>query len=210
MYSININNLNIDIYNKVGIFVSGGFDSAILLYILMKELKNKKNSFVNIYTRIPVNEKKFYNKRYIDKITNFCIEKTNNTNVKNILFYVEKQEKTNLFTVALNDLKNNEIDIIYTAVSANPPDNVKFSKDSLEYERRNPNIKRKYYYDDKSIYMPFTNINKKEIYNLYKIYDITQLINYTRSCESKFIKIGECGDCWWCKERKWALECNQC
>ena len=43
--SISCSGTNLNIYNNVGIMVSGGVDSAILLYYLMKRSKDKIHIF---------------------------------------------------------------------------------------------------------------------------------------------------------------------
>jgi hypothetical protein len=64
---------------------------------------------------------------------------------------------------------------------------------------------------------PFRFIEKSEIVKKYQELDIMDLFEITRSCEGVFedinytnYKTGQyvpvCGECFWCKEREWALE----
>jgi 7-cyano-7-deazaguanine synthase in queuosine biosynthesis len=64
---------------------------------------------------------------------------------------------------------------------------------------------------------PFRFVEKDWVITQYKRLDIMDLFNITRSCEGEFegidyktYKTGQhvpiCGECFWCKEREWAIE----
>jgi 7-cyano-7-deazaguanine synthase in queuosine biosynthesis len=70
------------------------------------------------------------------------------------------------------------------------------------------------------VFHPFRFIEKSEIVRTYKELGIMDLFNITRSCEGEFegidyttyIKnqpVPTCGECFWCKERIWAIEQNE-
>jgi 7-cyano-7-deazaguanine synthase in queuosine biosynthesis len=67
------------------------------------------------------------------------------------------------------------------------------------------------------VYHPFRFTDKSEIVKMYKHLNIMDLFEITRSCEGTITGIdytnytpGQyvpvCGECFWCKEREWALE----
>lgn len=67
------------------------------------------------------------------------------------------------------------------------------------------------------VYHPFRFTDKSEIVKMYKALDIMDLFSITRSCEGEIPSIdytnyisGQdvpvCGECFWCKEREWAIE----
>lgn len=67
------------------------------------------------------------------------------------------------------------------------------------------------------VYHPFRFTDKSEIVKMYKDLDIMNLFETTRSCEGEIKGIdytnytsGQyvpvCGECFWCKERAWAIE----
>lgn len=69
----------------------------------------------------------------------------------------------------------------------------------------------------KMVYHPFRFIDKSEIVKKYKELDIMELFELTRSCEGEFNSVNyksytsgqyvpTCGECFWCKEREWAIE----
>jgi hypothetical protein len=64
---------------------------------------------------------------------------------------------------------------------------------------------------------PFRFVDKKWVVSQYKTLGIMDLFNITRSCEGQFEGIDyttytpgqyvpTCGECFWCKEREWAIE----
>ena len=67
---------------------------------------------------------------------------------------------------------------------------------------------------------PFRFVDKAWVINKYKELGIMDLFNLTRSCEGTFDNITyetynteqdvpECGECFWCKEREWAIESSK-
>lgn len=70
------------------------------------------------------------------------------------------------------------------------------------------------------IYHPFAYTTKDWIIKQYYYYNINDLLELTRSCEGEFTEINYktytpgqyvpiCGECFWCKEREWAIEQNK-
>lgn len=70
------------------------------------------------------------------------------------------------------------------------------------------------------VYHPFRFTDKSEIVKMYKSLDIMDLFEITRSCEGEISGIdyttytpGQyvpvCRECFWCKEREWAIEQNK-
>ena len=66
---------------------------------------------------------------------------------------------------------------------------------------------------------PFRFIDKSEIVRKYKELNLIDLFEITRSCEGEFNGIDyttytpgqyvpTCGECFWCKEREWAIQCQ--
>jgi hypothetical protein len=50
---------------------------------------------------------------------------------------------------------------------------------------------------------PFALVDKRHTLSLYDIFDVWPLIELTHSCTAQ--TVGRCGECYNCKERKWAL-----
>ena len=67
------------------------------------------------------------------------------------------------------------------------------------------------------VFHPFRFTDKSEIVKIYKEIDLMDLFEITRSCEGEIAGIDytnytsrqyvpTCGECFWCKEREWAIE----
>jgi 7-cyano-7-deazaguanine synthase in queuosine biosynthesis len=69
------------------------------------------------------------------------------------------------------------------------------------------------------VYHPFRFTDKSEIVKMYSELGLTDLFEITRSCEGEIVGIdyknyipGQyvpvCNECFWCKEREWAISCQ--
>lgn len=184
----------------IGISCSGGVDSSLLLFILMNYVKDP----IHIFTCASKLKNYGTVKSSIDVIKK-CIELTNNNNITHTIRYVDNQTVENLFYPQQYSL----INVMYTGITLNPPKEVTdtFIETTLETERDPGTIKSFYKQTSKLTYMPFANIDKKEVFNIYKELNLLEsLYPLTRSCEDINLSEGHCGKCWWCEERLWAFE----
>lgn len=189
--------------NKYACWCSGGIDSTLLLYYLMKS-----NKPVDVLTTVSVNSG-IHNQKIVSNIIDKCIELTGNVNVTHITSFDNAKGKDNLIQNTIPFLSNNYIDKVYTGVTANPPEGV--IKDSLDEDRsRDPN-KEKSIQPNPYAITPFANYDKQWIAERYKEENLLEtLLPLTFSC----IKYDEyniegnkeaCGICWWCKEKAWGF-----
>lgn len=188
----------------VGVLCSGGADSSLILYLLMKH----SNQPLHVLTM--ANRKKhFTNAIVVSKVIDWCMKKTNNNNIVHTVKYVDEQTDEQLQQLTIQHLK--VFRTIYIGDTCYPPEDihdefVQNTGDSFnKLEDRKPNKNRATKVGP--IYVPFTNYNKRKIAEIYEHLDIMELADITRSCET-FEDIGtkHCGNCWWCKEREWAFD----
>lgn len=207
MKTINLGLIDLDIHEgKLGVSVSGGADSAILLYLVMKYADPE--SMIHVIS-CANKEKHNLNPRYALNVLEFCMELTGNRKVKQHTYFVERQTRETWGGGMLEFLQDNTVDMMYTGFTSNPPDSAlaTFTRETPPETsgRRDPNAVRPVYYSPR-IYTPFTNLHKQQIAELYKQEDLLDtLYPLTRSCENPELKEGHCGDCWWCQERKWGF-----
>lgn len=198
--NILVNDIPIDIHSgPIGLLHSGGADSAILLYIMMK------HSIGPIHVFTCANKLKGrINPKIASDVIGRCIDLTANQNVFHHTYYVEEQTFDSLFQNANKFL--HMISYMYTGVTAFPPIEVLKNLGDIPdiFNKRDPEEKRPLY--NGKYYAPFFNHNKKDIYDMYKKLDLVDnLFPLTRSCEDFVLRSGHCGVCWWCKERHWAF-----
>jgi hypothetical protein len=201
--SVNVGPYNIDIHQHPGIACSGGADSAILLYILMKYSTNP----IRVYS-LASKEKFRSAARVSHDVISKCMDLTGRSDVYHYVLYTDKQNNQLLFDQPQKDLAARKINILYTGLTLIPSSDVlatfNNSVDDFVKTERDPSTVHQLY--NGPYYSPFANINKQQIKELYDMLEVTEeLFPITRSCESLTQSTGHCGECWWCEERRWAF-----
>jgi 7-cyano-7-deazaguanine synthase in queuosine biosynthesis len=206
--TVTIAGTEIDIIDgPIGITMSGGADSSLLCYILMK------------YTTGPIHIINFSAKYHqwaspgnVADVVGFCIDNTG-FDSGNVFMntYFMPQKTIPVMADRIKSYTQQEIvSIVYGATTATPPEeDLKFFKvKTIDYisTSRDPNTTRSLF-SPIGYYRPFFNIDKKQIKNMYDELGLTDtLFPITRSCDNPKVKTGHCnGKCWWCEERKWAF-----
>ncbi len=185
----------------IGISCSGGTDSSLLLYILMKHHRDP----IHIFT-LSNNVKGRANAVVVPKVIEKCIQLTGNINIVHHSYYADEQTENNLFDIQRTFLKDRKIDCLFLAITANPPSEVVFanvSTESRDPETTHPEIIYKGF-----LRQPFVNKDKKTIAQIYRDLGLSDvLFPITRSCEqpNRLEYYEHCGNCWWCEERKWGF-----
>jgi hypothetical protein len=215
MEYVNIDQILIGIYKDgpIGIGISGGADSAVLLYILMSNTTQP----IHIYNMWSSSRKYSFSKS-VDGVIETCSKLTGNLNYTVHKSQVEPKENIEFyFDMLTTALDNNEVDIMYMGVTTFPPKEVyltfeqqqqdwhnEFRSDEVEHPLFGLTIEALRL--DTRTYVPLRNHNKKDIARLYRLLDLEQsLLPVTRSCENDDHPDSHCGKCWWCQERMWAF-----
>ena len=180
--------------DNIGFLVSGGADSAILLYLICK---------LNIENGSP------------KKITTFTVPKTDGSRpfAEIIVGYVS----------SLLDIEINMPHIVgdptlhhsKQVLSGRNEAMEKFNIDCMIYgsqmvpPRELIDIDWEYPFrpeeiDYPSVYCPFAKVDKRHTLDLYRICNMEPLLSLTHSCT--MVAHGRCMKCFNCIERKWALE----
>lgn len=193
----------INIHDGVlGLSHSGGADSSLLLYLLMMNFDGP----LHVYTCASKQKNRITPHVALDVIDK-CMEITGKKNVYHHTYFVDIQTFDTLFNHLKQEINDSKIDFLYTGITNNPPSEILSTfrtKNGLE-NIRNPNYIKDNYKG--KFYMPFININKNQIAEMYKYLGIIETIfPITRSCEDLILRQGHCGTCWWCEERQWAFE----
>jgi 7-cyano-7-deazaguanine synthase in queuosine biosynthesis len=206
MKTINLGSIDLDIHDgNIGVSVSGGADSAILLYMLMKY--SEPDTTIHVIS-CGSEQKHYMHPRYAYNVIEQCMRLTGFKNVKQHVFFLDVQTRQDWLKGTTEYFDNKTVKLIYSGVTATPPVEVCESFNGeigLELNGlREPHIVRQVYYP--KIYAPFTNIDKQQVAEFYKSEGVLEtLYPYTRSCENLAMTEGHCGTCWWCQERKWGF-----
>ncbi len=233
---INIDDVPIGIYKDgpIGIGISGGADSAVLLYILMSNISET----IHIYNMWTTKRKNVFGK-YVDSVIETCSKLTGNTNYVVHKAQSEPDESIEFYFNLLTDaLDKKEIDMVYLGITSFPPKEVFLTFPSQQPDWHNDFRSSEVVHplfgldiplenavdfgetcpltmDGKPIdslvldaraYIPLFNHNKKDVARIYKALNLEKvLLPVTRSCENDDHVNAHCGSCWWCHERIWAF-----
>ena len=183
--------------SPVALNVSGGADSALLLYILMKYSDHHITALSS-----GNNELGMSNTVAASHIVNKVIELTDNYNIDHNIRYMRDFQGESL---SQYDLVDNTL--YYYGTTSNPPHDVMSGFNDVEcgMSDRTPDVIRDTWRRNNRVHMPFSNIDKKKIAEMYDYLGITESVfPLTVSC-TKNDDGTHCDNCWWCSERKWAF-----
>jgi 7-cyano-7-deazaguanine synthase in queuosine biosynthesis len=184
---------------KIGVLLSGGMDSAILLFLMLKEIKdNNINVNLTAYNVPNVNDNaSVHSKRIVEFLETYF---QTDINFKSMGI----GDETPLLLInkpAIELLTSGEVDVLFSGQNQFPPDaeNWQAYKSALnKFVRRDPNVpettRAKY---------PFIKLYKHHILEIYKQFNLLGLAKITHSCTTRLE--GHCGECLWCEERAWAF-----
>ncbi len=182
---------NID--KKYGIMLSGGLDSAILLYLILKENKNisiqpfsiPKHDGSHMFVSGIL---EYFNIQFDIKIPDTVLIGDPNTH--------HSQQSTTAIKQIFVEYP--EIDFIYFATNQNPT--YDFDYDQYPEGSYPDRVKES---PHPKILMPFIKMYKDEILKIVFDNDQGELLKLTHSCTEQ--KTGRCGRCFQCNERSWAF-----
>jgi hypothetical protein len=209
MHTILVNNLPFNIHSgPVGLAFSGGADSSILLYTMLKNISEP----IHLFTCSSKNRSRSQPYHAL-RVLSYLLDKTGRNDVHFHTYFVENKTKETIFGPIIELSKKLNLSIIYTAGTSFP------SKESLSsfnvnkeldplwlYNIRDPTIVKPLYHFDNLFYCPWRNVDKKFISDIYKNENLLdELFPLTRSCENPQYTSGHCGVCWFCAERLWAF-----
>lgn len=207
---------------KIGVKISGGLDSALILYIICKYVAEENPNVSIVPITIEKQIVKFHYK-FSELIINWCKKEFPDVifeNHKKINQYPNSGHNTTQHMYLYKLIEEKIIDSHFWGGTANPPENIIFK--NLNGHILEPPIDRKYIgklkrtsvilKKDYFLYQPLININKKGVYEIYKKFGLLDtLFLLTRSCENESREATNnytthCGNnCWDCFERKWGF-----
>jgi len=217
-------------WKRIGISLSGGADSALLAYLILKETDADIYFTTQIRmwkTRpwqryIAQNVVAWFKDRFtnrIEHIEGFIPPEMEEPTTTNITDEYGKQKPGNRIILRAHNewvAHTYNLDAWFAAVNKNPDIPI---PGALE-ERDNGVLPLHMKHMGIDICHPFVYIKKDWIIKQYYENKVEDLLNITRSCEGEFEgldyttyipnqKVPICGQCFWCKEREWAIEQNK-
>ena len=178
--------------------VSGGLDSALMLYLLTKEIKDKNLTvdFETYTIRQDVKASLVHSKRIIS-----TIEKLNDIEIKNSSFWNPEAHSDYEIVFGVIGALNKEhstglpLSVLFMATTSVPEELANVP--GAPYRNRKPTF---------AVEQPWGDVSKDNVVKYIKENNLQILIENSLSCTNS--KSIHCGECWNCKERKWALDLN--
>ena len=183
---------------KLGLMVSGGLDSALLLYLITKEIKDKQLD-VELMT-YTVNKQNVNSTVHANNIIKI-IENLNDIKINNAIVGSDEAHSDYEIIFGVSDALNRErktnipLGILYLATTAVP--------EELAKEAGAPARSRQTNF---AVVQPWGAETKDNVVKLAVENKLFTLIENSHSCTTR--SDYHCGGCWMCKERKWAFEKN--
>ena len=227
---IKTQNVDIDFQLKehmsdIGIRISGGLDSALVLYMLCTYI-NETQKDLKIFPMTTNDFYRPYQVEFADRVIKWMKRQFPDVffydhdtyNLKEGEDYIEGQYHHKIRAgQQFYEKYGKRVDIVLHGVNLAPPSEIVetfVNQDGKPFTgpKDNRNISQDPWDMEKKLYKPLVNLDKKGIAEIYDYYNLTDTLFYvTRSCE--------CGDttltnnltthceteCWWCFERKWGF-----
>lgn len=210
-------------WTNLGVQISGGMDSALLLYLTAKTVKdNNYNVSIrpihfDIPSKLPVQPFAI-----IDKIEELLDFKFGDVLKYDIpleqctkeAVLAGRGKKEFIIKTIREILMDNTIDFEFNGNTKNPPHEFRKKFKNNDYREKNRDRTDTIYKGPKNA-SPHSFLDKADIVNLYMKYDLVDtLLPLTCSCDNWAETIKEkkldvpCGQCWWCDERAYGFRQN--
>ena len=186
-------NINIaDDVQHIGVMVSGGMDSSILLFLLLKEIQDRQLDVKLTAFIVPVDrlDATGYAYKVIDFLEKYFQIKINSE----IIGSGTLPHDLNIKVPAHLILYRKLVDKLYIGINQNPP--IDFGVPAIN--RRSPTAAI-----PDNVEFPFIHLYKNHILELYRIFEVLDLAHITHSCGTNADI--RCRRCFHCFERSWAF-----
>jgi hypothetical protein len=207
-------------FKKIGINLSGGCDSALVMFMTCRELIARDKLDVVIHPITGVHNKRPTNIWNAEEIVELFREMFPAVEIgEHFVDYYDKdheKDKTNQHLKHETRLREEgKIEVLFHGRTANP-DKDEAEKHNLLYKReerrdKHGNEREPFHeHHDKPFYCPMEFVDKRFVADIYRSFGLMEnLFPLTASC----VAYGEetdyftkpCKECWWCREKKWAF-----
>ena len=216
--------LNLD-HENIGIGMSGGMDSSILLWMLAHHI-DKNDLDITIYIWSCIHEEKPWQHHHAKKALAFVKEEFPNVKFGEHMIRptIAKDYIDNGTQLSWDLCKKYNVTALFNGVTTNPPDEIGEPVWRKRWPRRaeaRDYEHRQWWIDNRNAseidnpdfphteYLPFIHTDKRIVLAFYKKYGkLLDLGALTRSCEGWIEETNyfteSCKGCWWCIEKEWA------
>lgn len=196
-----------DNIKNIGMKISGGADSAIIIYILSKYVSEERPA-MKIIPITTVHTKKAYQEIFAKQVIEFCKTEFGDIYGTHQVNWCEGEEDyvTKQVELTTKLYSDNIIDGLFTGITKNPPEEARQDFRGFPPSDRDVGIQPQNKKGTNRT-SPLINIDKKGVRELYDYFGVLdKLFPLTRSCEHDATNFEKhCGKCWFCDERLWGF-----
>jgi hypothetical protein len=191
--------IDIDTTKKIGLFLSGGIDSSVLLSCMCKDIiaqgKQPKDVIKYLFNIPKTDGAELYPPALIEFVEKkFDIELPSTTRVR-ITQLHQRFHGQKVWESILHTLENYDVDQIYMGDQRSNPDlDTTLPTRSEKIEGPMPG----------TLIFPFNHTQKSHTIDIMFQLGVEEISNLSHSCTETMT--GKCGKCYHCKERAWAFE----
>lgn len=188
----------------IGLSMSGGTDSTMLCYLMAKSIYEKDlNTVIQPYNGYDISLP--HDSLKLPKIIEYIQNKFSSVDLRwpiSTVFDSKGKDIKNFYLRPLRDslYEKGFFDFLMVGVNLGPPEVVQKNFPSV---KRLPGYMLENQLTASPKNAPFVNVDKRFIIQCYKDFDMLDILSQTSSC---LISDPPCKNCWWCYERKWAIE----
>lgn len=183
--------------DKIGVYTSGGLDSAALLCLILTELRltNRTEVPVICFTIKKSDGPTYYVPRLLQKVEeHFNVKLTHVNDIPNDPI---PDLAGNIGVGPIKFIKDYAPNMItYMGINRMAPDDIRPFKQQLKIDYGHNKVNSMYT-------SPFLFMHKPQILDILYQLGCEDLIQYTKSCSA--LPIGACGQCYACEERAWGF-----
>lgn len=195
--SDSLREVDIELYqnqSNVGVFLSGGLDSAVLLYALL--LEREKTKIQIEFTALTVSKAgaDIFASSIVEELCKKFGPIHHNIGIDN-----EGASPGTITPAIQKQLRSRNFDYVYTGINSNPPIDKFYSKWGVFPKR--PDVS-----PHNTLILPFLKLYKSHIVELACTLQIEHIMAMTHSCTEQIN--GRCCVCFACDERAWAFKEN--
>ena len=188
-------------FKNIGVFLSGGLDSAALLCLIISELQKTHeidNFKIYCFTVDKGEGQVEYAVNVISEVKRIFSVELEHVIVPNE-GYTNRPGRIGSDTYKKISEYTEQI-VFYQGINNVPPkDLVTFNSSFEGY-----NVKEVSSLQNKALFFPFLNLHKPQIVDILYQLGCESVIQYTQTCTER--SAGRCGTCYWCEERAWGFK----
>lgn len=186
---------------NIGVFLSGGLDSAALLCLIISELQRIQeidNFKIYCFTVDKGEGQVEYAVNVINEVKRIFSVELEHVMVPNEGF-TNRPGRIGQDTYK-KIAEHTEQIVFYQGINNVPPSEIVTFSSSFE----GYNVNETSQLQNKTLLFPFLNLHKPHILDILYQLKCESIIQYTQTCTER--SAGRCGSCYWCEERAWGFD----